>query len=287
MVTYEQTRFAAVQVHLVEGGRGPSALRLAKSTSSLPSVSRNLLFGSRGKNLTIDEGNLARHAKKQMEEPSAEVLKAAHGVLCYVCGTETHGSGSGLRQCPECHSIQLKSGGMSHAYGMSHDENGLSTRSGSKLSTRASSKRSAVEQKKQEDDIPMDAGMSGLSGLAARRAWRGLSQNSQGDSALDLVPILAGTVLTGYFVGDRVKSNLRLAGASTGGLGWDPINVGPEEGTVQGPGLKSGELMVKFDSSGVICSMKMSHIDRVKGKGSQTNVQRKFKGKPLARLTTL
>lgn len=98
---------------------------------------------------------------------------------------------------------------------------------------------------------------------------------------------MAGFVNTGYSNGDRVKTALRLPGACPGGLGWDPIASQTDEGTVTGPGRVAGEIMVKFDHSGHVVSMKMSQLQHVKFKEPTTNVDRNRRRQSLVRLSTV
>jgi hypothetical protein len=117
-----------------------------------------------------------------------------------------------------------------------------------------------------------------LNPLAARQAWRRLSEQahiecqregsvSSRSTALpvddDSQPIMAGFVNTGYYIGDRVRCSVRVAGSNSERTGWNPLRTAPEEGVVTGPGLTAGELMVQFDSRDDECSLKMRQIERV------------------------
>lgn len=300
------TRFASKEEYRAEGGRGPSAQRLhhIQSTGAL-TIQRRGGFGGLKSRSTIDQGSLSHSTGRlpsigqpsdEIRELSSEELKKGHGKLCYVCGAETLVSGSGLRACPTCHSIQLQSGLMSRSYAVAHPDAVLPDGT----TSRQASKRSAAEQAKQQAES-VDSGTTNI--LTCKLAWKRLSQASAEMSNTSVgadgfvadpsvapeerVPIMAGIVNTGYSTGDRVKTTLRLAGAQAGGLGWDPINCETNEGTVVGPGRVAGEIMVKFDNSNQTCSMKMSQIKHVKEKGVQTNVDRGRCRKTLARPSTI
>jgi len=322
-------RFPPPKEAVYEGGRGPSSKRLAQSTSSLV---RRGLFGTLEKHRSIDQGELASSSAgfkraSQLEETPYEELKKAQGKLCYICGAMTMESGTGLRHCPECRSLQLKSGMTSNAYARKHPDgheaalrDGVVDRVGSAAGSRSSSKRSAGSSKERQfdreplppgmggafgqvvEDAVVDSGMGGsLSAFAQRRAWRRVSEAAHAEMATktnllpgetfvnpeDRVPIMAGYVETGFFTGDRVKTGLRLPGACPSGIGWDPINGQTNEGSVIGEGLKPGEIMVKFDAGGHSVSMKMSQLEHVKKREPKTHVERSRCRKSLVRATTV
>jgi len=282
-------RFASPKIFTATGGRGPSATRLARSSAE-SSLRRGPSFGSLSRHTTVDNGQLERassKSKRQVIDQDPELLAAARGKLCYECGTPTIESGGGLARCPECGSIQLKSGGSSHAH--------------SQMEERASSKSSRAGSKKQglgditaammEEVSGMGNGLGGSHNkVAAQRAWRRISSAGHVDMAFqtglavgvdnisnplcERIPIKAGAVDTGFFEGDRVKSNMRLPGACPGGLGWDPINPQTDEGVAIGIGRSAGELMVKFDSGGITCSMKMSHLRHCHVREPNTMIER-------------
>lgn len=140
------------------------------------------------------------------------------------------------------------------------------------------------------DNYSMDLGMGDLMNpLASRQAWRRLSVQAEADlrkasSSLCLEevdddnpqPIFAGIVNTGYTIGDRVKSNVRLPrhGRDNNCNNWDFLHNSADEGFVTGPGREAGEIMVKFDCSGVVCSMKMDRIEHVTEKRPGSHMER-------------
>lgn len=286
------TRFDKLPATTAEGSRGPGSKRLSLSVAALPSVARRGSFGALSKHTTVDNGALGRSGSKQKALPlnqvqdlSADVLKAAGGSLCYACGTPTLESGKGLRQCIACGSVQLKSGATSHAYAKANmDEvlpNGTTSRQASKQSL--------------ADILMAECASAGEGGsmnpMANRNAWRRLSavaplqkpEDKGPENVLaedERKPVMAGFVNTGYCVGDRVKTALRLPGAVPAGNGWDPINSQTDAGIVVGAGNNAGEVMVKFDHSGHTVSMKMGHIQHVKAQAPLSNVQRAVRRKP-------
>lgn len=256
-----------------EGTRGPSGKRLTLNNSegSLPRIRG----GARSKEIDIDE--------KPWDE-----LKAAKGLLCYVCGTPTHEAGSGLRACPSCHCVQHKSGLMSHLYSVAHPEECPRSPTASKA-------------RKGHDDDTQAAVQSDLNPMALRNAWARLSQTVHHDMSHALgevpvsnvcgpdeekTPIMHGIINTGYCKGDRVKTELRLPGACPG-AGWDPINCETGQGTVTGPGRKFGEIMVKFDYNGLTCSMKLSHLEHIHVHKPSTHLERSFRRKSHSSLPSL
>jgi hypothetical protein len=182
---------------------------------------------------------------------------------------------------------------MSHAYSIAHPDDTLPDGT----SSRQASKRAVAEEKQRQADNPSDNGLGGgLNSMGARLAWRLISAAAHAEmnavpgqlAEEEKRPIWAGFVNTGYCEGDRVKTTLRLPGANPGGVGWDPINPQTDEGVVQGPGRELGEIMVKFDYSGHVCSMKMGQITHVKAKPPATNLDRsKCRKSTIPRLSTL
>jgi len=312
------TRFSIPEKRLAEGSRSAGGRRLSTSVPQLPTVNRGGIFGQLSKRTTIDGGDLARPGSSsdsrsgskrsttknasQVQETSAADLKNARGKLCFICGAETIESGKQMRQCTECRSMQLASGLTSHAYAVKNPDELLPNGT----TSRQASKSAAAAQKQFEADNPQDTGAgAALNPAAARAAWRRLSiaghaeGNTVKDSGLPQtgdvadpdvrVPVMAGPfVNTGYYIGDRVKTTLRLPGACPSGTGWDPIQAQTDEGAVTGPGHNPGEIMVRFDAGGHICSMKMSHLAHVKVKEPQTNVARSACRKSvMTKMTTL
>lgn len=264
---------------------------MSASTAALPSVVRRPLFGSlRRTQNTVDQGTLSRSTgslarpASQVQETAPDVLVGAKGKLCYICGAPTLEQGTGLRSCSECGSLVLKSGFSSHAHSVKEE-------------SRSGSKKSIVSVLQDLAQAPVDSGLSAsMNPMASRSAWRRLSSagpigldQAPGNNAIDpedREPIMAGIVDTGYKKGDRVKTNMRLAGGKP--PGWDPIeDASKDEGTVIGPGREAGHIMVKFDHSGSIVSMKLGQIEPLKAKAAMTNVARSNARKSLPRLTTL
>lgn len=257
------TRFPMPPQKPPEGTRGPSKQRLTQSAASLR---QGALSNSLNRHRRAYSKSDAR-----MEENTDAESQGGPAKMCYVCGAPTVESGNGLRACPECHSIQLKSGFMSRSH------------------TIANAALDLVAAKKLFDpDAPEIVEDVDLNPRACRAAWTRMSTNvhaemthAMGTVPVDNVcgleeehtPIMAGFVNTGYCKGDRVKTPLRLAGACPG-AGWDPINHETGQGTVQGPGRKDGEIMVKFDYNNLTCSMKMGQLEHVHIHAPATHLQR-------------
>merc|ERR1719183_915601 len=126
-----------------------------------------------------------------------------------------------------------------------------------------------------------------MNAIGARNAWRAMSQSSHvamaqamsaslsGESAVageERVPVMAGSLNTGYYIGDRVKTTLRLPHRDE--KGHDPSDPTEREcGIVQGPGRAQGEIMVKFEGSGTV-SIKVGQLEHVHAKKPQTNLDR-------------
>jgi hypothetical protein len=91
-------------------------------------------------------------------------------------------------------------------------------------------------------------------------------------------PVMAGFVNTGYYVGDKVRSTVRLPGG-TARNGWDPMKTGTDEAFVTGPGNQPGEIMVRFEHNGVSASLKLSQIERFSAPAAKSNVERTIRRK--------
>lgn len=135
-------------------------------------------------------------------------------------------------------------------------------------------------------DVGTDCGQR-MTGIQARQAWRRCSASAhqerhrENEEAVQFAPqggyeesrcdpggrqpIMAGFVDTGYYVGDRVKSTLRLPGcAEPNRTGWNPLQAPQDDtGVVTGPGREAGEIMVKFDRNENEFSLKLSHLAHV------------------------
>lgn len=288
-------RFQAPKVYDATGNRGPSATRLGQSASGFRFESDSQL----AKNL-LERKNSKQKKDKEFEDLNPELLNAAHGLLCFQCGGKTVESGNGCRKCTVCSCLVLKGGHSSSASAEKSSSSAINlSRAGSKQSmgSRQGSKASMsggqslmdVAAAMMEANGPQALGSS-FNRVAAGKAWRRLSVEGHHDMAVatglfkgetnvsdphsELIPIVGPMGETGFFVGDRVKSNMRLPGACPGGLGWDPINPQTNEGTITGEGGKFGEIMVKFDASGTECSMKVAHLTKCKYKDPTTNIDR-------------
>lgn len=242
------------------GTRGPQGKRLTvcMSTGSLPLDAFKSLANPR-------RGNRNRETVLQIHESSEEAVKGAHGRLCYLCGSETDVSGKGLRQCPECHSIQLQSGMMSHAYAVLHPNEGVLHKKG---------KGNNNDQVSLESLEGMGAKMNKT---AARSAWSRMGQTvhevldraspkmatiDQVPGAIERVPVPN----TGnrFYTGDMVRTSLRLGRPIEEHFcGWDLLASHVDEGTVTGPGRKLGEVMVIFEKTGLEASMKPNFIEKI------------------------
>lgn len=199
---------------------------------------------------------------------------------CHLCGAELHDTGKGLTFCQGCHSLRLRSGRTSHAYG------------------EKTASRNASKQAPPKDPFDKDPGAS-MSSLVARGAARRMSAREDGLLAEDVgqaaesKKIMAGIVDTGYKVGDRIKSKYRPAVAAANEAGWNPLNKETDEGVVLGAGKHVGEVLVKFDYGEVTASMKLHQIEHAVSKGPVSNVERcvnrrmSSKGRPASRAPTL
>jgi len=284
------SRFCAPKVYSATGNRGPSATRLGQSASGFRFESDSQL----AKNLLERKGS--KQKKAEFEDLNPELLNAAHGMLCFQCGAKTTESGNGVRKCTVCSSLVLKGGHSSSASAQpsapasrAGSKQSMGSRQGSKASQSGGQSLMDVAAAMMEANGPQALGSS-FNRVAAGKAWRRLSVEGHHDMALatglfkgetnvadphaDPIPIVGPMGETGFFVGDRVKSNMRLPGACPGGLGWDPIDPQTNEGTITGEGGKFGEIMVKFDASGIECSMKVAHLTKCKYKEPTTNIDR-------------
>lgn len=288
-------RFPARKENPPEGTRGPSGKRMTMSkhnlSSSLPSLNRGPLFGSLSRKSTTDSGStrsMSKSSSSPVFEKTEEEKAASHGKLCAVCGDETAESGKGLRQCPTCHSIQLASGFASHTLNMTNPGQGLQDAVHQLM---AKHKIHGQFDDAISSDVVVDNGLGPSNNhLAHATAWRRVSMTGHAEMAMalsgclqeeDKQPVMAGIVNTGYAVGDRVKTTLRLPGAAPSKVGWDPITPESNEGTVTGPGRVPGEIMVKFDhcSKDHVVSMKMSQLTHVKTKEPIGHLERSFRRK--------
>lgn len=254
------SRFPSKESCSSHGSRGPSAMRLSTPTLQSSAARRSL---STPKDFTRLPSPAAATTSRQKKE----------AMRCCICSTELASSGNGLSICTRCRGVHLSSGRVSHLWAV---KNGSPT-------------PVQDETVRANDNYSIDLGHNKISNpLANRQAWRRLSEQAHvnmcnipsldhaqnGDSAGE--PIFAGIVNTGYVVGDRVKSSVRLPrDRDSKGDNWDFLSCdSTDEGVVIGPGHVAGEIMIKFDHNRRACSMRMDKIERVSEKEPTTNCQR-------------
>jgi len=180
--------------------------------------------------------------------------------MCQACGADSIVSGvDGLQQCSDCRSIQLKSGRMSRAFALKNNTN--CAEGGLKSGLRLKTDGVATAEMLESGALRADCS------LAGKLAFRRMMQDARADMALPAVPDAAaqsrGTELenTGFSIGDRVKSSLRIPGSDS------------SEGVVVGYGNKVGEVMVKFDGSDLGMSMKIRKIEMAKERKPVSNIE--------------
>lgn len=187
---------------------------------------------------------------------------------CIDCGGLMKKSGRGLKLCTECRLLTYSSGFVS--------------RLASGDPPKPSEEELAIVRANEERFSK---------GLMQRKAWRrassaalvemrqdktawGPSPDSVIDESADTKsskPIMAGFANTGYSVGNKVRTSVRLQEA---GEPWNPLKEPANEAYVIGPGNNSGEIMIKFAHNGAKASLKLSQIEHVPVKGPRNNLER-------------